>query len=139
MTEQAIVNISTIMNEPTGTMVCSITPEPGNQEQAKMVYNAMNNPTHNIADFINKEILVENVLVEVNDILDDDTGEVVRSPRTVLIAPDGTSYRSTSKGIFNSVKNAFVALGSAPWNGGVKFKVVQERVGRGNMHKLEMV
>lgn len=139
MEENAIVSISTIMNEQPGTMLCSIQPEPGNKEQSRIVFNAMNNPTHNLRDFVNKKIVIENVLIEVSDIMDDDTGEIDRVPRTVLISPDGTSYRATSKGVFNSVKNAYVAFGPAPWKGGIEFEVKQISVGRGQMLTLEMV
>lgn len=131
--------IATIMNYQPGTAICSIKPEAGNKEQAKTVFNAMNNPTHKLSDFINKKIKVENYLVEVNDVLDEDTGEVTRAPRVVLIAPDGTSYSAVSKGIFNSVKNAYAALGDAPWEGGIEFEVVQQKVGRGNMLTLKMI
>lgn len=136
--ETAIVSIATIMNEQPGTMLCSITPEPGNKEQAKAVFNAMNNPTYKLRDFVNKKILVENVLVEINDIMDEDTGEIQRVPRTVLISPDGTSYQATSKGVFNSIRNAFQAFGQAPWKGGVEFEVKQVSVGRGQMLTLSM-
>lgn len=135
----AIVSIGTIMNQQPGTMLCSIAPKPGDKEQAKIVYNAMNNPTHNLRDFVNKSIKVENVLIEINDILNDETGEVDRVPRTVLISPDGTSYRATSRGVFNSIKNAYLAFGEAPWEGGIDFEVKQISVGRGQMLTLEMV
>lgn len=138
MSENAIVSISTIMNEQPGTALCSIVPEAGNKEQAKAVYNAMNNPTHRLRDFVNKKILVENVLIEVNDVMNEDTGEIDRVPRTVLIAPDGTSYQATSKGVFTSIKNAYQAFGQAPWVGGIEFEVKQVQVGRGQMLTLTM-
>lgn len=137
--ETTALSIATIMNEQPGTMLCSIQTEPGNKEQAKIVYNAMNNPTHKLSDFINKKIVVENVLVEVNDIMSNETGEIERIPRTVLISPDGASYRATSKGVFKSIRNAYYALGPAPWSGGVEFEVKQIAVGRGQMLTLEMV
>ena len=137
--ETTALSIATIMNEQPGTMLCSIQAEPGNKDQAKIVYNAMNNPTHKLSDFINKRIVVENVLIEVNDLMNDETGEIDRVPRTVLISPDGTSYRATSKGVFNSIRNAYLALGSAPWPGGVEFEVKQTAVGRGQMLTLAMV
>lgn len=138
MSENAIT-VATIMNQQPGTSICSIVAEPGNKAQAKTIFNAMNNPTHKISDFINKKIVVENVLIEVNDILNDDTGEIDRVPRTVLIAPDGTSYTATSKGVFTSIKNAYQAFGPAPWVGGIEFEVKQKAVGRGQMLTLEMV
>lgn len=133
------ITVATIMNEQPGTMLCSIQPEPGNKEQAKKLYNAMNNPTHKVSDFINKTIFVENVLIEINDILDEETGEIVKIPRTVLIAPDGTSYQATSKGIFNSVRNLYNSVGNAPWEGGIELEIKQQKVGRGQMLTLAMV
>lgn len=137
--EETAITIANVVNAQAGTSLCSIKPEPGNKEQAKVIFNAMNNPTHNLRDFVNKKILVENVLIEIADILSEDTGEIDRVPRTVLIAPDGTSYRATSKGVFTSIKNAYMALGEAPWNGGIEFEVKQKAVGRGQMLTLEMV
>ena len=138
MSETAIT-VATIMNEQPGTSICSIQAEPGNTQQAKTIYNAMNNPTYRVKDFINKVILIENVLIEVNDLLNDETGEVDRVPRTVLISPTGESYTATSKGIFTSIKNAYQALGPAPWLGGIEFEVKQKQVGKGQMLTLEMV
>lgn len=141
MTDQTTTTlaIATVMNEQPGTMICSIDSKDATQEQRKTVFNAMNNPTHKLSDFINKKIKVENVLIEVVDYLNEETGEIDRTPKTVLIAPDGTSYFSMAKGVFNSVKNAFTALGPAPWKDGIEFEVKQKQVGRGKMLTLEMV
>ena len=135
----AIVSVGTIMNQQPGTMLCSIAPKPGDRDAAKVVYNAMNNPTHNLRDFVNKNIVVENVLIEVNDILNEESGEIDRVPRTVLISPDGISYSAISKGVFNSIKNAYLAFGDAPWEGGIEFEVKQVSVGSGQMLTLQMV
>ena len=139
MENNTAITIANVMSQDAGTFICSIKPEKGNKEQAKTVYNALNNPTYNIRDFVNKKIVVENVLIEIADIMDADTGVIERVPRTVLIAPDGKSFVATSKGIFNSVKKAFIAFGEAPWKGGIEFEVKQVSVGRGQMLTLEMV
>lgn len=130
--------ISTIMNEQPGTTLCSIVAKPGDKQAAKAIFNAMNNPTYKVSDFINKEICVENVLIEVNDVLNEESGELDRVPRTVLIDTDGNSYQATSKGIFTSIKNAYMAFGNAPWEGGIAFTVKQVKVGRGQMLTLDM-
>lgn len=138
MSENQALALATVMNEQPGASICSIKPEPGNMEQAKVVYNAMNNPTHKLGDFINKKVVVENFLVEVNDIMNEETGELDRVPKVVLISPNGTSYLATSKGIFNSIRNAYQAFGPAPWAGGIEFTVKQVKVGRGNMLTLDI-
>ena len=135
----AIVAVGTLMSEPTGTSICSIDQKTATSEQRKTVYNAMNNPTHRISDFINKKISVENVLIETVDMMDDETGEIERAPRIVLIDPKGNSYSAISKGILNSIKNAYNSFGAAPWAPALDFEVKQVNVGRGSMLTLEMV
>lgn len=137
-TQNNAMALATIMNDQPGTSMCTIVPEPGNMEQAKTVYNAMNNPTHKLSDLINKHVTVENFLVEVTEMEDDDTGELKNAPKCVLISPDGISYLATSKGVFNSLRNACVAFGMAPWAGGIRFTVKQVKVGRGNMLTLDI-
>lgn len=138
MAENNAMALSTIMNDQPGTSMCTITPDPGNVEQAKVIYNAMNNPTHKVADFVNKKILVENFLVEVTEMSNEETGEIQNAPKCVLIGPDGISYLATSKGVFNSLRNACVAFGMAPWPGGISFVPKYVKVGRGNMLTLDM-
>ena len=138
-TDTALATVATISNSQPGTSICSIKPDPGDAELAKTVYNAMNNPTHKLSDFVNKKINVANYLIEVAEIADEDTGEILKTPRTVLISPDGESFMATSKGVYKSIRNAVAVLGDAPWNGGVVFEVKQQKVGRGNMLTLMMV
>lgn len=139
MTETMAITPATIMTENVGASMCSIAVEPGNKDKAKLVYNAMNNPTHKLSDFINQTILVENVLIETTEVANEDTGEIERAAKCVLIAPDGTSYFAMSKGIFNSIKNLYFTLGNAPWEGGIELAVKQVSAGKGKMLTLEMV
>lgn len=139
MSENTAITPANIMTENVGASMCSIAVEPGNIEKAKLVYNAMNNPTHKLSDFINQTILVENVLIETAEVANEDTGEVERAAKCVLIAPDGTSYFAMSKGIFNSIKNLYFTLGNAPWEGGIELAVKQVQAGKGKMLTLEMV
>lgn len=139
MSENMTITPANIMAENTGASMCSIAVEPGNLDKAKLVYNAMNNPAHKLGDFINKKILVENVLIETVEVANTDTGELERTAKCVLIAPDGTSYFAMSKGVFNSVKNLYFTLGNAPWEGGIELAVKQVQAGKGKMLTLEMV
>lgn len=133
MSDNAIVlSVDTALNAESGTMICSIVND-GDRDAQSRIFNAMNDPDHRIADFINKEISVQDVLIEIRDILNDETGEIVKVPRVVLISPDGTSYQATSVGIFGSVKNAFHAFGNAPWNPALTFTIKQKPVKNGSM------
>lgn len=124
--------------ENVGKMVCSIKPTGNRKEDAK-IFAALNNPEFRIANFINKKISVQNVLVEIREILNEDTGEIETAPRVVLISDDGKAYQAVSKGFFNAVKNAFEVFGQAPWDPALEIEIKQIPVGRGSMLTFDVV
>lgn len=132
-TELATVNINTMLAQDAGTMLCTIAADPSDRETMAQIFKALNDPTHRVADYINKEIPVENILIEAADILDDETGEISRVPRVVLITPEGESYQAVSMGMFNAVKNAFRCYGQAPWKPALTFAIKQKPVKNGSM------
>lgn len=132
-TELAKVSINTMLAQDAGTTFTSLALENADRTTQAKVYQALNNPTHRIADFINKEFQVEHVLIEAADILNEDTGEISRVPRVVLISPEGESYQAISTGIFNSVKYAYKCFGQAPWDPALTFRIKQVPVKNGSM------
>lgn len=124
--------------ENVGKMVCSIQPTGNRKEDAK-IFAALNNPEFRVANFINKKIKVQDILVEIREILNEDTGEIETAPRVVLIADDGKAYQAVSKGIFNAVKNAFEVFGSAPWEPPLEIEIKQIAVGKGSMLTFDVV
>ena len=132
MEETAIAKVSTMLSAEAGTTFCSIQAD-GDRETAKRVYNAMNDPEYRVADFINKTIEVENVLLEIRDILNEETGEISRVPRVVLIDADGKAYQATSVGMFNVIRNAYNVFGAAPWDPPLCMHIKQKAVKNGSM------
>jgi len=132
-TELATVNVNTMLTQDPGTTFCSIEIDPTDRKTAAKVYDALNNPTHAVADYINKTIPVQNVLIEIAEIMNEDTGEVTHAPRVVLIDKAGESYQAVSIGMFNAVKNAFRCFGNAPWEPELMFDIKQKPVKNGSM------
>ena len=124
--------------ENLGNSICSIQKTGDRKEDAK-IFSALNNPQFRIADFINKRLKVQNVLVEVRELINEETGAVETAPRVVLIAEDGRAYQSVSKGIFNAVKNAYAVFGSAPWTPPLEIEVKQVNVGKGSMLTFDVI
>lgn len=121
-----------------GKMVCSIKPTGNRKEDAK-IFAALNNPEFRLANFINKTLKIQNVLVEIREIMDDETGEIDTAPRVVLISEDGKAYQAVSKGIFNAVKNAYEVFGQAPWEPPLEIEVKQVAVGKGSMLTFDVL
>ncbi len=137
MAENALATIAAT-NEYVGKMVCSIQPTGNRKEDAK-IFAALNNPEFRIANFINKRIKVANILVEIREILNEDSGEIETAPRVVLISDEGKAYQAVSKGIFSAVKNAFEVFGAAPWDPPLEIEVKQIALGKGSMLTFDVI
>lgn len=137
MAENALAKVA-VTSENVGTMVCSIEPS-GDRKKDAQIFSALNNPEYRLSNFINKRIKVSNVLVEVRDLLNEETGEIETVPRTVLIDENGKAYQATSKGIFNALKNAYEVFGKAPWEPPLEIEVKQIAVGRGSMLTFDVL
>ncbi len=125
-------------SENVGQTVCSIAPT-GNRVEDAQIFAALNNPEYRVANFINKEIAVANVLIEIRELLNEETGVIETAPRVVLIDKDGKAYQAVSKGIFNAVKNAYQVFGPAPWEPPLKIEVKQVAVGKGSMLTFDVI
>ena len=126
-------NINTMLAQDAGTTYCSIEIDPNDRKSAARVFDALNNPAHMVSEYINKSINVSNVLIEVAEVVSEDTGEMVRAPRVVLIDEEGVSYQAISVGMFTAVKNAFRCFGAAPWEPALVFDIKQKPVKNGSM------
>lgn len=121
-----------------GATFCSIKPT-GDRKSDARIFSALNNPDKRIAAYINKKIAVTDILVEIREILNEETGIVEVVPRVVLIDEDGVSYQATSKGVFTAVQNAFRVFGDAPWNPPLVIEVKQQAVKAGSMLTFDVV
>lgn len=125
------VNLSQELSENASTVFCSV--QGGDRATKAKVYNAMNNPEHKVGDMINKTINVKDVLVEIIELANEETGEVEEAPRVVLIDDKGKAYQAVSAGIFNAVKNAIQVFGAPTWDEPLPCLIKQVPVKNGSM------
>lgn len=123
------------LSQPESNAFCSIKED--SLEAKKLVYNASNNPTHKIDDYINKEIALKDVFVEIIELANENTGELEQAPRIVLIDDKGESYQCVSTGIFGSLKKLMAVFGEPTWEEPIHVVVKQVKVKRGTMLTLE--
>ena len=126
-----LMNVAQELSAEQTSMFCSI--QGGTRENKVAVFNASNNPDHKVGDYINKVIVVKDVLAELIEVTNEETGEVEVTPRVVLIDMDGKSYQAVSKGIFNALKKAIAIFGAPTWDEGLPCLIKQVSVGKGSM------
>lgn len=119
-------------------------------EEKVSLYNAINDPTERIADYINRPILVRDVIVkrvsfadmnDGGDAPDGWTGEargMREGMRTILIDVNGVSYTATSTGIYNSVCTLNSVFGTLHFPDGLPVVVNQVKTKNGNTLTLRI-
>lgn len=126
-----IMNVAQELSADCTSMYCSI--QGGTPEAKVAVFNASNNPDHKIGDYINKVIVVRDVLAEQIEMTNEETGELEPAIRVVFIDVDGKSYQAVSSGIFNALKRAIRIFGAPTWEDGLPLLIKQVPTKNGSM------
>lgn len=108
------------------------------REEKSLLYKAMSNPDERLSDHINQTIMVKDVYMEMVDMVNEETGEVVTSPRIVLIDENNVSFQCVSFGVFNALKRIFQVFGEPTWNEPIKMKVIQVQKKEKKMLSLDV-
>lgn len=129
--ELAKMDVRQELSAESPSTYCSV--QGGDRKAKALVYNAMNNPTHRVGDCINKKLMVKDVLAEVIELENEETGELQQVPRVVLIDENGESYQAVSTGIFNAVKKAIAVFGAPTWDEPLPIVIKQVSLGKNQM------
>lgn len=119
------------------TSYCSLST--GTPEDMGKLYNAQNNPDKRIKDCVNMPISVKDIFVETVSLVKEETGEVNKCPRIVLIDDKGTSYVAVSMGIFSSVCKMMKTFGAPTYVNPVKMMPVLINKGDRSLLTLKFV
>lgn len=130
-----------------GDTYCSFKPD---EFDAKIkLYNAINNPDRRVADCINKEIRLRDVVIKAVKLSEErnradnwtDVGDSKERDgfRVILIDEDGLSYSATSAGIYNSVATIRSVFGMLHFETPLTVQVNQVKTKNGNTLTLRVV
>lgn len=131
------MNLIADLTTPTTSAFCSLIPQ--TEDEEKILYNATMSPAKRVGDCINEVINLRHVFCEIITVTNEETGEVSRVPRTVLIDDNGVGYQCVSTGIFNAIKKLFAVKGMPDtWVNPVTVKVQQITKGKRQILTLIM-
>lgn len=115
------------------------------RDEKKIIFNAVDNPTARLSNFINKQLTFSNVSMVATEIMEKDedgnpTGVINKCVKTVLITPDGQGIISTSMGVARSLFAMFRIFGLPDeWDEPMTVEVKQVEIGKNRTFKLEVI
>ena len=115
-------------------------------EDKKKFYNAIENPEYKLSEFINKEIVIDDVSMVASQVQErDDAGNPIPDHysdtiKTVIVTPEGDGIISTSMGLARALVSMFRIFGTPDtWDQPLRCVVKQVDVGKNRTFKLEVV
>lgn len=121
------------LTSPTTTSYCSLSAT--SEKDKKMIFNAINNPTGRLSDFINMPLEVANVYAECVECVNRDTGEMKICPRIVFINTKGESFTAVSLGVYGALKKVFGIFGT-PENWEKPLTIIPKQISKGEYKVL---
>lgn len=106
-------------------------------EAKKMFFNAVQNPSSKVSDYINRTLTIKDVYMERAE-YDSDNG-VTQGVKTVIITPDGEGILANSMGIAKALYGIFDIFGMpSEWDEPMTVMVKQIDTTKGRYFKLEI-
>lgn len=146
MTVQDVASVDLVaqLKNPNGQFYCSIADD-GTRKSKVAIFNAINSADESLGDHIGEVLEVVNVVAHPVELVDEQTGEVVNTLRTVLVTKDGKTYTAVSQGVTSALARIFSIVGMP--DGGkwekepvkMKIKQVKTRNGNNKVNTIELV
>ena len=130
--EVALVTPAQLSNPTSTQMYCSI-PNDGSAKSKASIYNAINSPDEKLSEHIGEVLELIHIVAHEVQLVDEETGELVRVLRTILVDKNGKSYEAVSGGVANSISRLLQIFGQpAEWTEPIKVKAKQKATRNGN-------
>lgn len=107
-------------------------------DSRRKIFSAVNDAKP-VSDLQGKSFEIADLVIEATEFVNEKTGEVEPSVRTIFITPDGDAYQAFSGPIFNAAKRLLGLLGEPEsWPEPVKVRVTEEGKGTNRFYKLAL-
>lgn len=105
----------------------------------RKIFSAVND-ANPVSDLNGKPFTIADLVIEATEFVNEKTGEVEPSVRTIFITPDGDAYQAFSGPVFNAAKRLLGLLGDPEtWPEPVQVRVTEEGKGANRFYKLSLV
>ena len=108
-------------------------------ETKAKIFNAVNDAKP-VSDLSGKPFEIDDLVIEAAEFVNEKTGEIEPSVRTIFITPSGDAYQAFSGPVFNAAKRILALLGDpSAWPAPLKVRVTEEGSGKNRFYKLTLL
>lgn len=127
-----VMSVEALANPGESMMYCSLKDD-GSMASKARIFNSVNSPDKKISDCIGETINLKDIVAHPIQLVDEQTGELIKAMRMVLVDDKGVAYEAVSSGLVNAVARILQIFGQPDtWSEPIKVKPVQKGTRNGN-------
>lgn len=105
-----------------------------------VLYNALNSSGEKLGDYVGNTVAVSNVILQGSTFIDEETGEIQKSTRLILVGPEGQIYKSTSRGMVRAAIQLMQVFGTPDqWGQPLNIQIERVQLRKGYTYNFKVV
>lgn len=104
------------------------------------LYNALNSTGEKLGDYVGDTITVSNIVLQGSTFTDEETGELQKFTRLILVGPEGQIYKSTSRGMVRAAIQLMQVFGTPDqWGQPLNIQIERVQLRKGYTYNFKVV
>lgn len=104
------------------------------------LYNALNSTGEKLGNYVGDTVTVSNIILQGTTFIDEETGELVKTARLILVGPEGQIYKSTSRGMVRAAIQLMQVFGNPnEWKQPLTIQVERVQLRKGYTYNFKVV
>lgn len=104
------------------------------------LYNALNSTGEKLGDYVDDTVTVSNIVLQGSTFIDEETGELQRCVRLILVGPEGQIYKSTSHGMVRAAIQLMQVFGTPnEWGEPLNIRIERVQLRKGYTYNFKVV
>ena len=105
-----------------------------------VLYNALNSSGEKLGDYVGDTVTVSNIILQGSTFTDEETGEVQKFARLILVGPEGQIYKSTSRGMVRAAIQLMQVFGTPDqWGQPLNIQIERVQLRKGYTYNFKVV
>ena len=104
------------------------------------LYNALNSTGEKLGEHVGDTITVSNIVLQGSTFTDEETGELQKFARLILVGPEGQIYKSTSRGMVRAAIQLLQVFGTPDqWGQPIIIQIERVQLRKGYTYNFKVV
>lgn len=113
---------------------------PENVAEKATLYNALNSTGEKLGDYVDDTVTVSNIILQGITLIDEETEELVKTARLILVGPEGQIYKSTSRGMVRAAIQLMQVFGTPnEWGQPLIIQIERVQLRKGYTYNFKVV